>query len=241
MQNLAPEYITGGDVECQEATSTAENKPFFILASNSLHILLDEDYGGKLMTLKDGNENLVPANIPLILSRCLHIADTTAVAILEHHAKQETFTNQEANNGITIGLLGTEPTMREDYLKKQLLKHKGIGKVVVPEDDAVLHQIYQYILHELVMPSKYDNTGKPIFNTETKEFFITHAKKLYYEKGCTGGIVLGCTEIELLLLQEDVPQEIRLFPTALLHITAATHVAAGVLEIEHFLPNDSLV
>ena len=46
VQNLAPECITDGDVECYEAATTAENKSFFVLASNTAHILLDEDYGG---------------------------------------------------------------------------------------------------------------------------------------------------------------------------------------------------
>jgi len=57
--------------------------------------------------------------------------------------------NSESNpnpipeGGLTIGLLGTEATMRQDYLKKQLLKHKHIGKILIPEKDEDLRQIFE--------------------------------------------------------------------------------------------------
>ena len=138
-------------------------------------------------------------------------------------------------------------------LKKQLLKHRNIGEIIVPDRDEDLKQIFQYIMHELGMPSKYGADGRPIFRAETKQFFIEQAKRLF-ERGTAlsakksentgrkvkfGGIILGCTEIELVLLQEDFPAGenfIKLFPSAELHIQAAAEVAVGKRSLKEFLP-----
>lgn len=216
------------DARMGRLVDSAGEAEFFVIASNTAHMILDEAYGGKCyygrnMKLED------------IKPRFLHIADVTARAILTDERSRTAIKDRSAGPNLTIGLLGTEPTMREDYLKRQLLKHKGIGSILVPDTDEELHQIFQYIMHELGMPSKYDDQGRPVFKPETKRFFVEQARKLY-ARGCTGGIILGCTEIELVLRQEDVGEEIHLFPSAELHIEAAAKVAAGCCELSEFLP-----
>lgn len=139
----------------------------------------------------------------------LHIADATAKAI-----RDKGFTN--------VGLLGTEPTMREDYLKAQLRKH-GI-ETIVPESDEDLGQIFHYIMTEL---------GCGQFLEPTREFFIAQAQKLA-DRGAQG-VIMGCTEIELLLRQPDIPA-VPLFPSAELHIAACTKVAAGLLQLADLIP-----
>ena len=82
----------------------------------------------------------------------LHIADTTAKAIRDR--------------GLTrVGLLGTEPTMREEYLKAQLRKH-GV-ECVVPESDADLSQIFQFIMDEL---------GFGVLKESTRAFFVAQVR-----------------------------------------------------------------
>merc|ERR1712176_821145 len=80
--------------------------------------------------------------------KVLHIADCTAKSIL--------------NKGMSrVGLLGTEPTMRENYLKDQLGLH-GVT-TLVPDSDEDLKQIFQFIMDEL---------GQNIFKDSTRAFFV---------------------------------------------------------------------
>jgi len=139
----------------------------------------------------------------------LHIADCTATSIKE-------------NGFTTVGLLGTEPTMRENYLKDRLALH-GIT-TLVPDEDEDLSQIFQYIMDEL---------GFNIFKPETRAFFLKNIEKLV-ARGAQG-VILGCTEIELLVAQSHVP-EVKLFRSAELHIAAAARLAARTADIGEFLP-----
>ena len=140
---------------------------------------------------------------------CLHIADCTARAI-------------KARGFETAGLLGTEPTMREAYLKDRLALH-GLG-VLVPERDEDLRQIFQHIMHEL---------GFNIFKDETRAFFAAQVRALA-ARGAQC-VILGCTEIELLIQQEHVP-EVPLFRSAELHIEAVASVLAGQAKVLDFAP-----
>ena len=140
----------------------------------------------------------------------LHIADVTAQAI-------------KAKGLRRVGLLGTEPTMREDYLKAQLARH-GV-ECIVPESDADLQQIFQFIMEEL---------GFGEFKESTRAFFAAQVRALH-ARGAEG-VVLGCSEIELLLRQQDTP-DVPLFPSAQLHIAAAARVAAGLQRVVDFEPS----
>eukprot|EP00756_Hemistasia_phaeocysticola_P050908 Hpha_TRINITY_DN26090_c0_g1::TRINITY_DN26090_c0_g1_i1::g.115267::m.115267/K18258/CRYM; thiomorpholine-carboxylate dehydrogenase len=141
--------------------------------------------------------------------KILHIGDTTAAAI-------------KAKGGKKVGLLGTEPTMRESYLKDRLREH-GI-ETIVPDTDEDLHQIFQYIMKEL---------GVGVFKESTRAYFVEQARKLV-ARGAEG-VIMGCTEIELLMRQQDIP-EVPLFPSADLHIEAGVLVASGKASIESFFP-----
>ena len=139
----------------------------------------------------------------------LHIADCTARAI--------------KSQGITtVGLLGTEPTMRENYLKDRLALH-GIT-TIVPSTDEALSKIFEFIMKEL---------GANIFKESTREFFVAEARKLQ-SNGCCG-LILGCTEIELLIKQENLP-DFPVFPSAELHINGLAKIAANTAQVSDFLP-----
>ena len=191
-------------------------------------LAIDKDWDGVARYIAKGVDRLVLAGagclvicsntahlaVPLVRELhpslpVLHIADTTAKAIKER--------------GLTrIGLLGTEPTMREEYLKLQLRKH-GL-EIITPDEDADLKQIFQFIMDEL---------GFGEFKESTRAFFVEQVHKLA-ARGAEG-VVMGCTEIELLLRQQDTPQ-VPLFASAELHIEAAARVAAGLSTPHDYMP-----
>lgn len=142
--------------------------------------------------------------------KVLHIADCTALEIKKMGLSH-------------VGLLGTEPTMRENYLKDQLARH-GIS-TVVPDKEQDLHQIFQYIMHEL---------GQGVFKPATRKYFQAQIKALV-ARGAEG-IILGCTEIELLIRPQDMPKGVPRFASAALHISATAKVCAGLAVLSDFDP-----
>lgn len=139
----------------------------------------------------------------------LHIADTTARAVRARGLRR-------------VGLLGTEPTMREDYLKARLRAHRL--DVLVPDSEAAMARIFEHIMTEL---------SANVFTEPTRAYFAEQVRALA-ARGCEG-VILGCTEIELLELQPLVP-DVPLFRSAQLHIEAATRVAAGLDCVEMYAP-----
>jgi len=124
----------------------------------------------------------------------LHIADATAEKIVAAGMKK-------------IGLLGTRFTMEHDFYKGRLIRNFGLD-VLVPDkaDRDIVHRV---IYEELVQ-------GK-IMDASRAEY--KRVMQSLIDKGAQG-IILGCTEIELLVKQAD--SNVPLFPTT--HIHAATAV-----------------
>lgn len=109
-----------------------------------------------------------------------------------------------------IGLLGTVYTMELDFYKRKLLQH-GI-EAMTPQSKADRDYIEETLLHEL---------GKGIIVPATKTQYIRIANELI-EQGAEG-IVLGCTEIPLILQQEDI--RVPVFNTTYIHARAAVQFA----------------
>jgi len=128
----------------------------------------------------------------------IHIADATAKAIKKTGLS-------------TIGLLGTRFTMEMDFYTKRL-KAAGIESLVPGKTERVF--IHDAIMNELL---------KENFKKETKDRFLSIINDL--EAKGAGGIVLGCTEIPLLIKQEDV--KLPLFNTLKIHAAAAVDYALG--------------
>ncbi|MBM4159666.1 MAG: amino acid racemase [Ignavibacteria bacterium] len=105
----------------------------------------------------------------------------------------------------TIGLLGTKLTMEKDFYKMKL-KSEGVEAIVPETDDREF--IQQTIDHELLMS---------IINNESRKRFLGIIEKLR-AKGAEG-IVLGCTEIPLLIQQEHT--DLPVFSTTAIHALAA--------------------
>ena len=123
----------------------------------------------------------------------LHIADATAEKIKAQGLKK-------------IGLLGTKFTMEEDFYKGRLIYKYGL-EVLIPneEDRRIVHDV---IYHELCL-------GK--INQFSKDQFIRIINELV-DNGAEA-VILGCTEIPLLVKQEDV--KILLFDTTRIHAESA--------------------
>jgi aspartate racemase len=111
----------------------------------------------------------------------------------------------------TIGLLGTKPTMEKDFYKVKLKSEQILA--IVPESDD-RDYIQRTIDQELLMG---------IISEESRKRFVTIMEKLRSQGA--EGIVLGCTEIPLLVRQEDT--DLPVFNTTAIHSVAAVEFALG--------------
>lgn len=126
----------------------------------------------------------------------IHIAEATADALKE--------------NGIEkVGLLGTKYTMTQEFYKSKLIE-AGI-EVVIP-DEAGVTVVNDIIYNELCLG---------IISEESRKKFVDIINQ--FEKAGAQGVILGCTEIGLLIHQKDV--EIPVFDTTQIHATKAALLA----------------
>lgn len=139
---------------------------------------------------------LVPDILKRIHIPILHIAELTANVLIQ-------------NNITRVGLLGTKPTMVLDFYKNKLTE-RGID-IVIPslQDIEVVNSI---IFNELC---------HGVINEESKQKYISVIQSMY-ENGAQG-VILGCTEIGLLVQQQDT--EVPLFDTALIHAEMAAKMS----------------
>lgn len=126
----------------------------------------------------------------------LHIADATADALEEAHIS-------------TVALLGTKYTMCETFYTNKLIQ-RGIQVLIPDEADAEL--VNRVIFQELCLGQHKDSS---------KAEFLRIINAL----GAQGaqGVILGCTEIGLLISQSDTALPI--FDTTLIHAERAVRIA----------------
>jgi aspartate racemase len=127
----------------------------------------------------------------------LHIADATAGAV------------QEAGVN-SVGLLGTRFTMEKDFYRGRL-ENKHQLKVLVPDLEG------RRLVHEVI----YDELVQGIIKDSSTRAYLEVISKLIDEGA--EGIVLGCTEIGLLVHQQDV--KVPIFDTMEIHARAAIREA----------------
>ncbi|EWY35768.1 aspartate racemase [Skermanella stibiiresistens SB22] len=127
----------------------------------------------------------------------LHIADPTAERI-------------KAAGHRTVGLLGTAFTMEQDFYKGRLAQHHGLN-VIIPgdEDRATVHRvIYEELVAGQVIP-------------DSREDYRAIIARMV-DAGAEA-VILGCTEIMLLVRPED--SVVPIFDTTALHAEAAIEMA----------------
>ena len=128
----------------------------------------------------------------------LHIVDPTGEAI-------------RARGLTKVGLLGTRPVMASSYLSARYAEKFGVETVVPDADEQVV--VDRIIFDELV---------HGVLEPESKQRYLRIVDRLA-ERGAQG-LILGCTEIFLLISQADRP-DFSMFDTTTLHVEAAVAMA----------------
>lgn len=129
----------------------------------------------------------------------LHIADATAAAV-------------KTANMDTVALLGTRYTMELDFYRGRLEKEHGL-RVLIPEEPGRT-TVHDVIYRELAFGEIRDGSRRA---------YVEIIRDLA-RRGAQG-VILGCTEIPLLIKEQDSP--VPVFDTTALHAAAAVEFALG--------------
>ena len=126
----------------------------------------------------------------------LHIAEETAKEIVRQKVSK-------------VGLLGTKFTMENSFFKDRLTKF-GISTVIPDSSD-----------RDFIHASIFSELTKGIFKSGTKNKYLEIINQL--QQNGAEGVIFGCTEISLLIKQEDC--SITVFDTTVIHSKAAVDFA----------------
>jgi aspartate racemase len=127
----------------------------------------------------------------------LHIADATAEKIVAAGIKK-------------IGLLGTRFTMEHDFYKGRLIRDFELEVATPNESD---REVIHRVIYDELVQGKIVDASRAEYRRIMQSLIAQGAQ----------GIILGCTEIELLVKQED--SSVPLFPTTQIHAIAAVEYA----------------
>jgi len=129
----------------------------------------------------------------------LHIADATAKQL-------------KIDNVSKVGLLGTAFTMEQEFYQSRLIDLHNID-VVIPEDEdrALVHRVI------------YDELCLGRISADSRREYVRIVASL--AKNGAQAVILGCTEIALLIGQDDT--EVPLYDTTAIHVDEAVRVALG--------------
>ncbi|MBR9908408.1 MAG: aspartate/glutamate racemase family protein [Gammaproteobacteria bacterium] len=157
-----------------------------------------ETAGADFIVLATNTMHKVAPEIELAVNiPLLHIADATAAAL-------------QADGITTVALLGTKFTMEQDFYRQRLEDH---GICVVVPSAAQRNRVHEIIFNELCL-------GKIEANSKADYLEIIQEMAEFGAEG----VVLGCTEISLLINQLDTT--IKLYDTTAIH--AASAVASAL-------------
>ncbi len=126
----------------------------------------------------------------------VHIADATADELEKRNIK-------------TVGLLGTKYTMTQDFYKQRLID-RGIN-VVIPDEEGI--DTVNSIIYDELCVGKIEDSSREKYKKIIEDLTGKGAE----------GVILGCTEIGLLIGQSDV--SIPVFDTTVIHAKRAAELA----------------
>ncbi|MGZ4331905.1 MAG: aspartate/glutamate racemase family protein [Solirubrobacteraceae bacterium] len=154
--------------------------------------------GAELLVLCTNTMHKVASEITAAIEiPFIHIADTTAHAVLK----------QELS---TVGLLATAYTMEQDFYTGRLRDRHGLTVLVPgPPDRRLVHDVI------------YDELCQGVVSERSRAEYRRIMRDLA-DRGAEG-ILLGCTEIDLLVGQADSP--VRVFDTTRIHAERAVELA----------------
>lgn len=153
--------------------------------------------GAEVLLLCTGTMHLVAPTIEDAAGLpLLHIGDTTAAAVVAAGLRR-------------VGLLGTAFTTERPFLRDRLAAH-GLEVVVPGQDDRAFvdRVVFDELVHGIVREESRDRYAEVVARLAADD---------------AEGVILGCTEIELLIGPDDSP--VPLFPTTALHVDAALDAA----------------
>ena len=166
-----------------------------ILIREAKHL---ETAGAKAILICTNTMHKVAADIEQNISvPLIHIADATGRVLKQNKVKK-------------VGLLGTRFTMEQDFYTSRLETLFGI-QVVVPNTQQ------RNTVHNII----YEQLCKGVICVDSRNAYIEIINALA-AKGAEG-IILGCTEIALLVQQKDT--NVRLYDTTAIHASAAVDFA----------------
>ena len=153
---------------------------------------------------------------PLLATNTLHIVAAQiqdAINIPLIHVVDVVADAAKADDAQTLGLLGTLPVMRAEFYRDRFAQH-GVDLLVPPEpDQELVHRvIFQELTHGVI-----DDASRVRYLRIMNDLIKRGAK----------GVVLGCTEISLLVGAEDLPGH-TLYDTTALHVDRAVRLYLGL-------------
>jgi aspartate racemase len=166
------------------------------------------DEAGALLADRAARLDRAGADLLLLCTNTMHrVFDVVqaAVEVPVLHIGDATAARVRAAQVSRVGLLGTAFTMEQPFYRERLEQH-GL-EVLVPDtqDRATVHRvIYDELVRGLVAPASREAYRRVIGRLA--------------DAGAEG-VILGCTEIELLVTADDSP--VPVFPTTRIHVEAA--------------------
>jgi len=154
------------------------------------------------------------ADCILICTNTMHkVADTVSAALSVPllHIAEATADALEGTGISKVALLGTKYTMTEDFYKSKLVA-RGIDVLIPKEDD--VERINDIIFAELCLGVISDSSREKMLSVIS-----------FLEQRGAQGVILGCTEIGLLISQQDTTLPV--FDTTKIHAAAAAAFALG--------------
>ena len=184
----------------------------------------DWDRAGDLLAAEASRLERAGADFLLLCTNTMHkVADAVedAVSIPLLHLGDATAQAVLASGIQSVGLLGTGFTMSEGFYRDRLASHGLTVLVPSPEDQQLVHRVI------------YDELCLGVVREESRAAYVEVVGRLVAQGA--EGVVLGCTEIEMLIGPEDV--DVTTFPTTRLHVEAAVDRALATSSV-HSLRDD---
>lgn len=171
------------------------------------------DKAGKIMANAAISLEKVGADVLLIATNTMHklanfITEVTNLPLL--HIADATAKQIQQDKIHKVALLGTKFTMEQDFYKGRLVELFGLEVITPDEPD-------REFIHKVI----YNELCQGIILDSSKAKYLEIIAKL--ERDGADGIILGCTEIELLIQADDCA--VNLYPTAKIHAAAAVDYA----------------
>ncbi|MFE0103205.1 aspartate/glutamate racemase family protein [Streptomyces sp. NPDC059009] len=177
-----------------------------------LQVAGEWDEAGRVLAVAAKGLEAAGADFLLICTNTMHkVADqvSAAVSVPLLHLGDATAEAVRAAGLQTVGLLGTAFTMEQDFYRDRLAAH---GLEVLVPDEAGRAVVHRVIYEELCLG---------VVREESRAAYQEVIDGLV-RRGAQG-VILGCTEIELLIQAEHSP--VPVFPTTRLHAEAAVEAA----------------